>query len=125
MTQDSPNVTNLALKSIIAIQAMAGISQIMGQTQDVQKYEVRERHTQQNLRRDILFKWGLHFWSNVQLVGRQTVETECCSNVGKNIILRPRGLTTNYSRQIYTAKSTTLSNNPAQGCFFCHYGGSI
>ncbi|KAJ7805078.1 hypothetical protein B0H14DRAFT_2383242, partial [Mycena olivaceomarginata] len=30
MTQDSPNVTNLALKGIIAIQAMAGISQIMG-----------------------------------------------------------------------------------------------
>ncbi|KAJ7793493.1 hypothetical protein B0H14DRAFT_2393450 [Mycena olivaceomarginata] len=39
LTQTHGNVTNLALKGIIAIQAMAGISQIMGQTPDVQKYE--------------------------------------------------------------------------------------
>ncbi|KAJ7874545.1 Fungalysin metallopeptidase-domain-containing protein [Mycena olivaceomarginata] len=41
LTQTHGNVTNLALKGIIAIQAMAGISQIMGQTPDVQKYELK------------------------------------------------------------------------------------
>lgn len=35
LTQTHGNVTNLVLKGIIAIQAMAGISQIMGQTPDV------------------------------------------------------------------------------------------
>lgn len=45
LTQTHGNVTNLALKDIIAIQAIAGISQIMDQTPDVQKYKVHEHHT--------------------------------------------------------------------------------
>jgi hypothetical protein len=43
LAQTHGNITNLALKGIIAIQAMAEISQVMGQTADEQKYEVCKR----------------------------------------------------------------------------------
>jgi hypothetical protein len=41
LAQNHGNITNLALKGLIAIQAMAEISQIMGQTADAQKYQLR------------------------------------------------------------------------------------
>jgi hypothetical protein len=40
LAQTHGNATNLALKGIIAVQAMSEISQTIGQTEDAQKYEV-------------------------------------------------------------------------------------
>jgi hypothetical protein len=40
LNQNHGNLTNLAIKGIIGIRAMAEISQIMGQSMDAEKYEV-------------------------------------------------------------------------------------
>lgn len=45
LAQARGNVTNLALKGIIAIQAMSEISRIMDEAEDAQKYEVRPSFT--------------------------------------------------------------------------------
>ncbi|KAF7368334.1 hypothetical protein MVEN_00154800 [Mycena venus] len=48
LAQTHGNVTNLALKGIIAVQAMSEISQLMGQTADAQKYATTAKNSMQS-----------------------------------------------------------------------------
>ncbi|KAJ7333362.1 hypothetical protein DFH08DRAFT_1083785 [Mycena albidolilacea] len=107
LTQTHGNVTNLALKGIIAIQAMAGISQIMGQTPDVQKYERFAKSLMQT-------------WVNLTATSGQLRWTYGDSTFGLMYnLLADKLLKLNVvPTSIYTAESTTLSNNPAQAFGF-------
>ncbi|KAJ7347212.1 hypothetical protein DFH08DRAFT_1001911 [Mycena albidolilacea] len=106
LAQNHGNITNLALKGLIAIQAMAEISQIMGQTADAQKYQTSA-------------KTRMESWVHLTSASGQLHWTYGDSTFGLMYnFLADKLLKLNVvPASIYTAESTTLSNNPAQQDF--------
>ncbi|KAJ6467832.1 DUF1793-domain-containing protein [Mycena sanguinolenta] len=103
LVQNHPNVTNLALKGIIGIQAMAEVSQIMSQTADAQKYQTSATSLMQS--------WVGLASSSGQLrwaYGESTYGL--MYNLFADKLLHLNLVPTS----IYTAESSTLSNNQIQ-----------
>ncbi|KAJ7347211.1 hypothetical protein DFH08DRAFT_808969 [Mycena albidolilacea] len=106
LAQTHGNITNLALKGIIAIQAMAEISQVMGQTADEQKYETAAKSLMQS-------------WINLTSVSGQLRWTYGASTFGLMYnLLADKLLKLNVvPASIYTTEASILSNNPPQQAF--------
>ncbi|KAF7378283.1 hypothetical protein MSAN_00253700 [Mycena sanguinolenta] len=106
LAQNHPNVTNLALKGIIGIQAMAKVSQIMGQEADAQNYKESATSLIQS-------------WVNLTSMSGQLRWTydETTFGLMYNLLAdKLLGLDL-VPASIYTAESTTLSNNQVQAPF--------
>ncbi|KAJ7831647.1 hypothetical protein B0H13DRAFT_1734851 [Mycena leptocephala] len=101
------NVTNLALKGIVGIQAMSKISQIMGQGADAQKYENSA-------------KCLMESWVNLTSTSGQLRWTYGNSSFGLMYnLLADKLLQLNLVPvSIYSEESATLSNNVAQAPTF-------
>ncbi|KAJ7695284.1 DUF1793-domain-containing protein [Mycena olivaceomarginata] len=106
LAQTHGNITNLALKGIIAIQAMAEISQVMGQTADEQKYETAAKSLMQS-------------WINLTSVSGQLRWTYGASTFGLMYnLLADKLLKLNVvPASIYTTEASILSTNPPQQAF--------
>ncbi|KAJ7254983.1 hypothetical protein B0H12DRAFT_545654 [Mycena haematopus] len=107
LAQNHPNVTNLALKGIIAIQAMAEVSQITGQAADAQKYQTSATNLIQS-------------WTNLTSVAGQLRWTydEATFGLMYNLLADKLLQLNLVPASIYTTESTTLSNNAAQAPIF-------
>ncbi|KAF8180551.1 hypothetical protein K438DRAFT_1938236 [Mycena galopus ATCC 62051] len=102
LSQTHPNVTNLALKGIIAVQAMAEISQIVGQAADAQKYATNATSLMQS--------WVSLTSDNGQL--RWTYD-ETTFGLMYNLLADKLLKLNLVPSSIYTDESTTLSSNSA------------
>ncbi|KAJ7875604.1 hypothetical protein B0H13DRAFT_2549988 [Mycena leptocephala] len=105
--QSHGNVTNLALKGIVGIQAMSKISQIMGQGADAQKYENSAKSLMES-------------WVNLTSTSGQLRWTYGNSSFGLMYnLLADKLLQLNLVPvSIYSEESATLSNNVAQAPTF-------
>ncbi|KAJ7662636.1 hypothetical protein DFH06DRAFT_1042656 [Mycena polygramma] len=101
--QTHGNVTNLAVKGIIAIQAMSEISQIMGQAADAQKYGALAKNLIQS-------------WADLTSVSGQLRWTYGESSFGLMYnLLADKLLQLNFvPASIYQQESSTLNGNSAQ-----------
>ncbi|KAF7378321.1 hypothetical protein MSAN_00258100 [Mycena sanguinolenta] len=106
LVQNHANVTNLALKGIIGIQAMAEVCQIMGQGADAQNYTASATSLMQS-------------WVNLTSVSGHLRWTYDETTFGLMYnLLADKLLQLNLvPASVYTAESTTLSDNPVQGPF--------
>ncbi|KAF7378320.1 hypothetical protein MSAN_00257800 [Mycena sanguinolenta] len=106
LVQSHANLTNLALKGIIGIQAMAEVSQIMGQGADAQDYAASATSLMQS-------------WVNLTSVSGHLRWTYDETTFGLMYnLLADKLLQLNLvPASVYTAESTTLSDNPVQGPF--------
>ncbi|KAF7378318.1 hypothetical protein MSAN_00257500 [Mycena sanguinolenta] len=106
LVQSHANLTNLALKGIIGIQAMAEVSQIMGQGADAQDYMASATSLMQS-------------WVNLASISghlRWTYD-ESTSGLMYNLLADKLLQLNLVPASVYTAESMTLSDNQVQGPF--------